>query len=128
MYQRKSYQTVTERLREPRRFIQVLAGPRQGKTTTVRQVLDNAITAIEVKIGRHRDTLPGMEAFAKAFKPQHQFLVCGQGIPLEEFFLTPVERYLEWHPRRPPQKGGFSFFVKEHLKAAKEVRFMVVFF
>ena len=28
-----------------------------------------------------------MEAFAKAFKPQHQLLIGGQGIPLEEFFL-----------------------------------------
>ncbi len=53
------------------------------------------ITAIEVKSGRHRSTLPGMEAFAKAFKPQHQFLVGGQGLQLEEFFLTPVRRYLE---------------------------------
>lgn len=54
-----------------------------------------SITAIEVKSGRHRETLPGMEAFAKAFKPQHQLLVGGQGIPLEEFFLTPVRRYVE---------------------------------
>lgn len=53
------------------------------------------VAAIEVKSGRHRDSLPGMDAFAKAFKPQHQFLVGGQGIPLEEFFLTPVRQYLE---------------------------------
>jgi predicted AAA+ superfamily ATPase len=53
------------------------------------------ITAIEVKSGRHRNTLPGMKAFAKAFKPQHQLLVGGQGIPLEEFFLTPVTQFLE---------------------------------
>jgi uncharacterized protein len=54
-----------------------------------------AITAIEVKSGRHRNTLQGMEAFAKAFKPQHQLLIGGQGIPLEEFFRTPVTKYLE---------------------------------
>jgi predicted AAA+ superfamily ATPase len=53
------------------------------------------ITAIEVKSGRHRDSLPGMEAFAKAFKPKHQLLVGGQGISLEEFFLTPVGRFVE---------------------------------
>ena len=53
------------------------------------------ITAIEVKSGRHQSTLPGMDAFAKAFKPQHQLLVGGQGISLEEFFLTPVARYLD---------------------------------
>jgi len=39
--------------------------------------------------------LPGMEAFAKAFKPMHQLLVGGQGISLEEFFLTPVSRFVE---------------------------------
>lgn len=53
------------------------------------------ITAIEVKSGRQRESLPGMEAFAKAFKPRHQLLVGGQGIPLEEFFLSPVGRYVE---------------------------------
>jgi uncharacterized protein len=41
VYRRPLFQTVVERLREPRRFIQVLAGPRQtGKTTLARQVLD----------------------------------------------------------------------------------------
>lgn len=57
--------------------------------------LGQTIAAIEVKSGQHRNTLPGMEAFAKAFKPQHQLLVGGQGIPLEEFFLTPIGLYLE---------------------------------
>ena len=41
MYHRPMYDTLVKRLREPRRFIQVLAGPRQtGKTTIVRQVTD----------------------------------------------------------------------------------------
>jgi predicted AAA+ superfamily ATPase len=41
MYHRPMYHTLVKRLREPRRFIQVLAGPRQtGKTTIVRQVAD----------------------------------------------------------------------------------------
>jgi len=36
------YHTLVKRLQEPRRFIQVLAGPRQtGKTTIVRQVADD---------------------------------------------------------------------------------------
>ncbi|MCX6270269.1 MAG: AAA family ATPase [Bacteroidetes bacterium] len=40
MYQRALFQTVRERLIEPRRFIQVFAGPRQvGKTTLVTQVM-----------------------------------------------------------------------------------------
>lgn len=41
MYHRPMYHTLVKRLREPRRFIQVLAGPRQtGKTTIVRQAAD----------------------------------------------------------------------------------------
>ena len=40
MYKRPTYQTLLKRLKEPRRFRQVLAGPRQvGKTTLVQQVL-----------------------------------------------------------------------------------------
>jgi predicted AAA+ superfamily ATPase len=40
MYQRPVIQTIERRLKEPRRFIQVLMGPRQvGKTTLISQVL-----------------------------------------------------------------------------------------
>lgn len=42
MYQRSDYQTIKQRLEEPRRFIQVLTGPRQvGKSTVVKQVLQD---------------------------------------------------------------------------------------
>ena len=42
MYKRPIYQIVVKRLGEPRRFIQVLAGPRQtGKTTLARQILSD---------------------------------------------------------------------------------------
>lgn len=41
MFKRHAFQTLLSRLREPRRFIQVLAGPRQvGKTTLARQVME----------------------------------------------------------------------------------------
>jgi predicted AAA+ superfamily ATPase len=41
MFQRPICKTVQQRIEEPRRFIQVLTGPRQvGKTTMVRQVLE----------------------------------------------------------------------------------------
>jgi predicted AAA+ superfamily ATPase len=41
MYKRPFFNEVVKRLREPRKFIQVLAGPRQcGKTTLILQVLD----------------------------------------------------------------------------------------
>ena len=39
-YIRKQYHTLRARIQEPRRFVQVLAGPRQvGKSTLIRQVL-----------------------------------------------------------------------------------------
>lgn len=42
MYQRRQYTQVMERLKEPRRFLQVVAGPRQvGKSTLMGQVLDD---------------------------------------------------------------------------------------
>lgn len=40
MYKRLEYQTITSRLNEPRRFIEVVVGPRQvGKSTVTKQVL-----------------------------------------------------------------------------------------
>ncbi|MFZ0659658.1 MAG: AAA family ATPase [Candidatus Binataceae bacterium] len=49
-----------------------------------------AVTAIEVKSGRIRDSHPGLAAFAEAFKPARELLVGGDGIPVEEFLLKPV--------------------------------------
>lgn len=41
-FKREAYLTLSSRLHEPRRFVQVLAGPRQvGKTTLVRQVMED---------------------------------------------------------------------------------------
>ena len=41
MFRRSIFDTLMKRMREPRRFIQVLAGPRQsGKTTLARQIID----------------------------------------------------------------------------------------
>ncbi len=40
MYKRAVYQTIVDRMKEPRHFIQVIMGPRQiGKSTVVKQVL-----------------------------------------------------------------------------------------
>ncbi len=57
----------------------------QGKTTV----------ALEVKSGRRRESLAGMETFARQFKPKRKILVGGQGIALEEFFLQPAEAWLK---------------------------------
>lgn len=43
MYKRSAYYTIAKRIDEPRRFVQVVMGPRQiGKSTVVRQVLDDS--------------------------------------------------------------------------------------
>ena len=53
-----------------------------------------ALTAIEVKSGRAGETLPGMEAFAAAFKPKRRLLVGTGGIAIEEFLSKPAEHWI----------------------------------
>ena len=53
-----------------------------------------ALTAIEVKSGRVRGTLAGMDAFSAAFKPTRKLLVGGDGIPIREFLEEPVEHWV----------------------------------
>lgn len=52
------------------------------------------VTGIEVKSGRRREYLPGMEMFSRVFKPDRMLLVGGHGIPLEEFLATPADQLL----------------------------------
>ena len=49
------------------------------------------IIAIEVKSGRKKGSLPGIEKFSKEFHVTRKLLVGEQGIPLEEFFKTPLQ-------------------------------------
>jgi hypothetical protein len=58
------------------------------------------VTAIEVKSGRTREALPGMEAFIAAFKAQspRRLLVGGDGIAVEEFLSKPVEHWVTASP------------------------------
>jgi hypothetical protein len=51
------------------------------------------LTAIEVKSGRTREALHGLDAFAVAFKPESTLLVGGDGIALEKFLEHPVEHW-----------------------------------
>ena len=46
--------------------------------------------AIEVKSGRRRGRLPGMEAFSGEFKVHRSLLVGADGIPIEDFITTDV--------------------------------------
>jgi hypothetical protein len=52
------------------------------------------VTAIEVKSGRRRETLPGMESFVAAFHPGRTLLVGTDGIPLEAFLSKPVSHWV----------------------------------
>ncbi|HWP57551.1 MAG TPA: hypothetical protein VNL14_06680 [Candidatus Acidoferrales bacterium] len=85
-YKRAVFQTLLKRLREPRRFIQVLAGPRQaGKTVLARQLME---------------ALPIPSHYASADEPtqfriQRKLVIGGQGIPVEECLLKPAEAWLK---------------------------------
>ena len=50
--------------------------------------------AIEVKSGRRRELLTGIEAFAKRFQPKRKLLIGAQGIPLDEALSRPPEYWL----------------------------------
>ncbi|MEI6308705.1 MAG: DUF4143 domain-containing protein, partial [bacterium] len=52
------------------------------------------LIAIEVKSGRVRDALPGMEAFSSAFHPQRKLLVGSGGIEVESFLSHPIDYWL----------------------------------
>ena len=53
------------------------------------------LAAIEVKSGRRKTNLPGMEAFSREFPTRRKLLVGADGIPIGEFLLTPVDEWLK---------------------------------
>ena len=54
-----------------------------------------SVTAIEVKSGRKKERLTGMEAFSRAFQVKRQLLVGSGGIPVDEFLSAPVETWVK---------------------------------
>jgi predicted AAA+ superfamily ATPase len=52
------------------------------------------VTAIEVTSGRRKEALPGLDAFLLRVPEARPLLVGAQGVPLEEFFANPPERWL----------------------------------
>jgi hypothetical protein len=52
------------------------------------------LVCFALKSGRRKKRLPGISAFTEAHKPKRQLLVGQEGISLEEFLLSPVERWL----------------------------------
>lgn len=53
-----------------------------------------SVTALEVKSGRKRESLAGIESFAAAFRPQRTILLGEGGIPLERFLRAPVSEWM----------------------------------
>jgi len=53
------------------------------------------VVAIEVKSGRTRESLAGMDEFAKQFKPSRILLVGKDGIPIDQFLVEPITRWFE---------------------------------
>ncbi len=52
------------------------------------------LAAIEVKSGRAATTLPGMQSFAKSFRPTRLLVVGAGGISLQRFLSEPVGHWL----------------------------------
>lgn len=52
------------------------------------------VVALEVKSGKQKNVLSGMNRFVQHFKPHRSLVVGRQGMPLNEFFATPVEALL----------------------------------
>ena len=66
--------------------------PSSGQRPLVRA--GRVVTAIEVKSGTSKRALAGMAAFVTAFRPQRTLLVGGDGIPMEQFLMSPVEKFV----------------------------------
>ncbi len=53
------------------------------------------LVAVEVKSGRRRPALSGMDAFTRRFRPQRSLLVGSGGVPLDEFLTMPASHWFE---------------------------------
>lgn len=53
-----------------------------------------SVTAVEVKSGRKRESLSGIQSFSESFRPRRTILVGEGGIPLERFLLAPIEEWV----------------------------------
>ncbi len=58
-------------------------------------VSGHTVSAIEVKSGRRRTSLPGIDAFCQSFKVKYKLLVGAQGIPIEKFLATDIATWTE---------------------------------
>jgi uncharacterized protein len=59
------------------------------------------LVTIEVKSNLRKTSLPGIEVFSKEFRVKRKLLVGTQGIPLQEFLVTPPEKWLDLIMQNP---------------------------
>ena len=57
--------------------------------------LGKTTVAIEVNSGARHESLPGMDAFTRLFKPKRQLLVGGLGIALDAFLSKPAAHWMQ---------------------------------
>jgi predicted AAA+ superfamily ATPase len=53
------------------------------------------VVAVEVKSGRHRESVAGIQAFSRRHRPQRKLLIGADGIPVERFLSIPISKWLE---------------------------------
>jgi predicted AAA+ superfamily ATPase len=107
---RPVFNEVMQRLRQRRKFIQVLLGPLLNSIRGTQMELfywregdkevdfvlqrGKTIVAIEVKSGSESFQNSGMDLFVEKFKPSRVLLIGPQGVPIEDFLKSPLESFL----------------------------------
>lgn len=104
MYMRPMYHTLWQRLQEPRRFIQILAGPRQvGKTTLAHQDMDDL--TMPAHFASADD--PGLQDTTRIQQPAKPFASC---IASHAICLLRLGRTLS--PTSPSSVFGVCVYVR----------------
>lgn len=73
--------------------IEVFYWRERGKEVDFILSLNNSFVAIEVKSGYSKGSLPGMDEFARIFKPKKKLLIGGEGLSLEKFLSVPAANW-----------------------------------
>lgn len=95
VFERKDVSVLRDRLREPRRFMQILLGPRQvGKTTAVRQAL--AGVGLPHHYASARDVAGGAHGWTASVWETARFRMKAAGCPSFVLVLDDVEQVPDW--------------------------------
>ncbi|MDE6444287.1 MAG: AAA family ATPase [Muribaculaceae bacterium] len=95
MYQRSQYHTIKSRLEEPRRFIQVVMGPRQvGKSTVVKQVLQDIDQPYQFFSA---DNVPASNSnWISNCWAAARSLMCNQGLESMIIIIDEIQKIANW--------------------------------